>query len=152
MTFKAQRFTTRMDIRRKIVEILKGATAAEDRVFDTIPHPSQANEWPAIFVYPTAEDYTKLRVANPGVSGQVLRRDLDVAIDIVATDEDQAKLLDLLDTISEQVEDVIAASNDLGELVHDINVNNAKGVYTLEGPQPEGIWTINYAIVYIKKP
>jgi HSP20 family molecular chaperone IbpA len=146
-TPKTKRFTTRMDIRKKIVEILKGNTAAGENVFDSFKRPSQAYEWPAIFVYPNEEDYTKILQVP-----LVHRRDLSITVEIIATDLDRENLTDQLDTISGQVEDIIKASNDLGELVHEIAPDSAEGMFSLAGPQPEGVWAMRFLVTYVKKP
>ena len=144
---KAGRFTTRKAIREKLKAILLNATDAGCNVFATFPRHTQEYQWPAIFIYPNEEDYTKINVTP-----KTTRRDLSLRIEIIAADSDECDTVDILDTIADQIETVVNASDDLGKLVHDINIDKARGAYSLDGPTPEGAWVMDFYIVYLKQP
>ena len=145
---KATRYTTRKEIRKKIAEILKGKTDAENRVFPNRVIPVGVEELPAILIYPVNEDYTILR-KDPNITH---RRDLNLAIQILAQDSDEESLSDIIDDIDEQIEEVISNSDKLDELVHDINIDTGQAGFSGEGEKPEGSWTARYNVTYIKKP
>lgn len=145
---RGQNFTTKQEIRKKIVEILLGKTDAKDKVFPNRTANVGVEELPVILVYPTSVDYTMLR-KDPKI---LHRRDLSLTIQIMASDSDESKMTDTLDDISDQIEDAITNSDKLDELVHDINIDTAQASLSGEGQKPEGSWSMVYNVTFIKKP
>lgn len=145
---KATRFTTRTEIREALTSLLSDKLDFEGRVFPNRVRPVGVEELPVILVYPTSEDYTKLR-QDPGVT---LRRDLTIAVQIIASDSDEIIMSDALDDLADRIEDIVSDSDKLGGLVHDINIDTGQGSLQGDGQKPEGSWTLNYNVTYIKKP
>lgn len=149
-------FTTRKEIRHKLVEILKGKTLAGEKVFANNVSPIEPDDLPAVFIYPKSEDYTIINKAfkrdDLGNPISLKRIDLDIIIEIICTNTSEETMSDQIDDIAEEIEDLIKYSDRLGKLVQDIGIDRSEATLSGEGQKPEGSWRLNYITSYFKEP
>ena len=145
---KATRFTTRAEIRKKVCEILVDNVDVKERVFANRVRPISISQLPLILVYPKSEDYTVLNKVP-----RIHRVDLSLIIEVVGTANTEELLSELLDELAEQIEDALDNSDNLGKLVHDINIDTAEsGLEGGESQRPEFSWIMTFNVAYIRKP
>jgi len=140
-------------IRKKVVELLKGATDAGTAVFPNASVPPWQEELPVILVYPRSEGATEYAQAP-----RELERDLDLAIEIVAagpeeneeleTPGSEKSLEDILDDIAEQVENVLDADDSLGCTADESMLENTEFEFDASGGQPIGSCRLTYGVTY----
>lgn len=150
---KADAGKKRKLIRKKIVELLKGNTAVGDKVFPNATIPPWADELPVILVYTRAEP-----VAESSEAPRELERSLSLVIEIVAkgpeTDEegtappDGESLEDILDDISEEVEDIMDVDDSLADTADGSILQNTEMDFEGEGSEPHGAARLTYEITY----
>ena len=145
---KAQVFTTRIEIRKALQELLRDKLNINGKVYANRVIPMQAGDLPVVLIYPESEESTILR-KDPY---RTLRRDLRITIQIIATDSEVESLSDCLDNFASEIEKAIEGSNRLGNIVHDINIDNLEAAYRGEGQKPEGSLSLNYNVTYVTKP
>lgn len=143
----------RKTIRKKVVEILKGKTDANDAVFPNASIPPWHTELPVILVYSQKEGATKYAQAP-----KELERDLDLQIEIYASGPELNKELqapgvnktveDILDDIAEQVENAMDADDSLQDTVDDSMLSNTDLEFDASGGSPIGSCRLTYAITY----
>ena len=149
---KAGRFSTKKEIRDKLVEVLKDTSV--ENVLPERTTNVEDEALPVIGVYALKERYSTLH-RNRNANGDlriIHRRDLILAVEILAEEETDQLLSDRLDQIADEVWDAIEASDKLGGLVHDINMEEAMATEPRGGRRPQGSWIINLNITYVKKP
>lgn len=145
----------RKEIRKKIVELLKGKTDAGNRVFPNASVPQWEEELPVILIYPrseTAEEYA--------IAPRELERDISLAIEIVAkgpeVDEEgnepegATSLEDILDNIAEQVEAIMAADDTLGCTADNSILKNTEFEFEAAGGLPIGSCRLTYSVTYFR--
>lgn len=145
----AGRFTTRKEIRDKVIALLQNGNIKEvgDNVFSGPINPASLEELPALAVYHRDEDYTTLRKAVNAV-----RRDLTLVVEIYAGEQNESELLDMLDAIADQVENILIGSDALDETVHDIGLDSALLKLSDQiADRPFGVWAITFNVGYLKK-
>ena len=141
-------------IRKKVVEILKGATDVGDSVFPNASVPVWHNELPVILVYPRSESASEYAVAP-----RELERDLDLVIEILATGPEENELLgtpelteksleDTLDDIAQQVEDIMDADDSLQSTADGSMLQNTEMEYDASGGSPTGSCRLTYGVTY----
>ena len=145
----AGRFTTRKEIREKIAAVLCNKTDAGRNVFPNRVRPVGDSESPYILIYPRTEDVIRLRKESRTVS--ILRRDLEIVVQIIAENSDEKKLSDTLDKIAGQIEKAIQYSDGLG-VAHDISLSSGSASFSGEGDRPEGSWAMIFNVTYVQKP
>ena len=143
---KATRFTTRKELRDKVCELLHDQTLAGPRVYANRVRAVQTDELPVILVYPRSEDITSIDRAN-----NIRRRDLTLAVEILASDTSEQGMSDQLDEIADKVEDILHASDGVNQLAHDIGLDQSEAGLSGDGQMPEGAWRLDFLISYIRK-
>ena len=144
----------RKTIRNKVVEILKGnITEIGDSVFPSASVPPWHTELPVILVYAQKETATEYAIAP-----KELERDLDIAIEIVATGPEvnielvspgaNKTLEDTLDDIAEKVERLLNVDDSLQDTVSDSILTNTELEYDASGGSPIGSCRLTYSITY----
>jgi hypothetical protein len=144
---------TRKTIRKKIIALLKDATAAEDRVYPNASIPPWEKNLPVILVFNRNED-ADLYATAP----RELKRMVQFAVEIHAAGPDESELLppevdslsDILDDIAEQVEDVFNADDTLGGLADDSILSSTIFDYEGAGNQPIGAARLVYTVTYYR--
>lgn len=141
-------------IRKKIVEILTGATDAGVRVFPNASVPPAEEELPVILVYPRSESAGKY-----AESPRELERDLDLAIEIVAKGpevnvdletpkEGEKTLEDILDDIADQIECAMSRDETLQGTADDSILTNTEFEFESVGGLPIGSARLTYSVTY----
>lgn len=149
----ADKGKNRKAIRKKIVEILKGNTDVGDAVLPNASVPIWQKHLPLILVFPRSE-----AVSEYAIAPRELERDLDLAIEIIATGPEENENLetpgdlksleDILDDIAEQVENVISADDSLQGTVDNIILENTEFEYDSTGGQPIGSCRLTFGVTY----
>jgi len=149
----ADRGLLRKNIRKKVVEILKGQTAVGNKVFPNASTVIAEELLPVILIYPRSESASKYATAP-----RELERDLDLAIEIIAkgpeTDEKgnppegKKSLEDILDDIAEQIECELSRDDTLQGTVDDSILTNIEFEFEGTGGLPIGSARLTYALTY----
>ncbi len=149
------RVKKRIDIRKKVVELLKGKTHAGEHVFSNSAVPPWHEELPVILVYPRSEDISEYAIAP-----RELKRELQLAIEIVAAGpeekpgaevpEGQLSLEDILDQIAEQVEFEMSKDETLGRLADDSILTGVEFDFDSSGGESIGSCRMTYKTTYYR--
>lgn len=140
-------------VRKKVVELLKGKTDAGAAVFPNSSVPPWHEELPVILIYPRSESASEYATAP-----RELERDLDLAIEIVATGPEEndelnspganKSLEDILDDISEQIENILDVDDSLQGTADSSTLENTEFEYDSSGGQPIGSCRLTYGVTY----
>ncbi len=134
--------TQRKLIRAKVKEIMTGNTSVGANVFASRTRQLwPAEELPAIMIYTLAEE-----VSFFDASPQRLKRDLTLAIQIVARADDE--LDDTLDDIAQQVESIMSENQYLGDLCGDLLLTSVEMHLSPEGDSQHGSCILAYTVTY----
>jgi len=145
----------RKDIRKRVVELLKGKTAAKDAVFPNASVPPWHEELPVILVYPRNENASEYAIAP-----RELKREVQIGIEIIATgpetdEEGQSppegeSLEDILDNLAEEIERILAADETFGGLADDSILTGTDFTFDSEGGAPVGSCRLTYNVTYYR--
>ena len=135
----------RKAIRKAIVKRLKGRTRAKDNVRANRSERNWMEYLPAINVYTRGEtDISELSSAP-----RLLRRPINVEIEIIDSGDDGDDISDKLDDLAEDVERYLSRDDSLGDTASDILL---KGVSDMEavdtGERPAMAVRLNYKVIY----
>lgn len=139
-------------IRKKAIELLKGISKAEDRVFSNVVTPVwEEKELPAICVYTRSEEVTELQQAPKAV-----KRVLTLSIEIKARGPELGDELkdgkipidDCLEQIVHEVECQILANEGFDCLVGRTDLVGVEYEYEGSGAIPIGAARITFNLVY----
>jgi len=143
----------RKNIRKRVVQILKGKTDAKNRVRPNASTKIKAEQLPVILVYPQSESISEFNQAP-----RELERELTLAIEIVATGSEvdgegqtvstKKSLEDQLDDIAEQIECEMSRDDTLGGVADMSILTGVDMEFDGEGGQPIGSARLTYAITY----
>jgi hypothetical protein len=144
---------SRKVIRKKIIELLKGQTDAEDRVFPNASIPPWSKDLPAILVFNRLEDAEEWAKAP-----RELKRMVDFSVEITAAGSDEHELLppnvnslsDILDDIAQQVEDVFEKDETLGGTADDSILTSTQFDVEGSGEQPIGSARLVFRVTYYR--
>jgi len=140
-------------IRKKIISILKGKTAAGDRVHDNESTATWEEELaigPVILIYPRSEPAEEFAVAP-----KELKRTLEVAIECIAQGPESSdeksngpSLSDILDDLTHEVECELSRDDTLGDTASDIILTNTEFEFESRGAVPFGSARLLYTVTY----
>ena len=141
----------RMEIRKKLVEFLKGKTDAGNNVFPNLSTPFWSENLPAIAVYPRSESVEMFSVAP-----KEWTRTLEMAVEIVAKGPEvpcpltggTQFLEDALDLIAAQVECELSRDDTVGCTADDINLISSEFQFEGDGEAPIGSARLVYNVIY----
>lgn len=133
--------TQRKLIRKKVAELLAGATNAGASVFASRARAVFANELPAILVYSREETVT-IYNASP----RELQHVLTLVIEIAATADEE--LDDLLDDIAQQVIDRLNEYQTLDGTASDRVLTGSQLQIVGEGENQHGACALTYEVTY----
>lgn len=125
------------------MSLLTGATDAGSRVHETRMLPFKKAELPAISVYALSETIDS---DSRTVSPREYRRDLTLAIDVVARAADDCD--DDLDDIATQIEDAMHVDATLGGVCSDAFLMSTEIGISTETDQHVGVLTLTYSVEY----
>lgn len=135
----------RQQIRDQIKTTLTGLTTTGNRVTDSRVYPISSNGTPALVIY------TKSETSEPIVIGidRLMSRELSVVV------EGYAKAIsnfdNIIDTISKEVEEAIAADTTLNGLVKDCYLESTEIEFNAEGEKPLGYVSLTFLTNYYVK-
>ena len=135
----------RQQIRDQIKTTLTGLTTTGNRVTDSRVYPIASNGTPALVIY------TKSETSEPIVIGidRLMSRELSVVV------EGYAKAIsnfdNIIDTISKEVEEAIAADTTLNGLVKDCYLESTEIEFNAEGEKPLGYVSLTFLTNYYVK-
>lgn len=115
----------RKNIRKKIVEVLTGATSAGDNVVASRTTKPFIEQLPAISVYTLADSVAQELTQTP----RVMHRTIELVIDAHIADPNDPT--DALDEIGEAIEQALSADETLGGLAEDLKLTDCQ--INLEG-------------------
>jgi hypothetical protein len=142
----------RKQIRNQAVELVKGATAAEDKVYASRIVPNHIDTLPVINVY-TPSDTPTVHSDAPLVH----KRDMQLVFEIITKNSVQDGLAtDVGDDIAEQIENIMGAAdadtkNSLGCLVNGISLISSTTEYESNGDSTVNHTRLAFAVVYYKQ-
>lgn len=145
---------SRKKIRKKVVELLKGNTAAGTKVFPNASVPPWEEELPVILVYPRTEP-TDVYATAP----REYARSLSLAIEIIAAgpeendelvtpDSGVTSLEDVLDDIAQEIEDIFDKDDSLDGNASESFLTNSEFEFDADGGQPIGSCRLTYNVIY----
>lgn len=137
-------------IKRKIKEavktILKGKTIAGDNVFISRSIPvdeDELGERPVILIYSSSENVRRL-----DESPKVYKRELTIAVECVASGNDDDDLDLKLETLGEQVEAEIEIDDTLGDIVHQTELTGTGYAQDPDGKSPLGSLVLQFSVTF----
>lgn len=136
----------RETIRNLIVSKLDGLTLAGSNVFSSRVYPVEKHNVPAIIVYTISE---QAETNTIGASGTSLR-DLELSIEIYV--KKQVNPDSEIDTIAQQIEQLLGVNCDLDETVKLIEYKGIEIEHDGDGDNSFFVGAMNYSIIYrVKK-
>lgn len=143
----------RKSIRQRIQLVLKNAnTLAKSNVFCRKSTPHNGESLPYILIYPNQEN-----VETHDMSPKRYKKQFIVSLELVCTHDDDAKLCDEMDALSEQVEVAIESDYQLQgweDIELERRVENTQLISVQmdaqgDGSNPSGAVLISYMITYL---
>lgn len=133
-------------IRRGIQALLKaGLTDAEDRVFTTRVFPFKSTQLPAIAIYAVSE---ATDAASAESAPRILERTVQIAIE-GAVKFDQAKVDDLIDDLTLQIERAMDRDQTFGNLCCKSHLASTELDVQDEGDRTFGVVRLTYDVLYL---
>ena len=132
----------RQSIRERIATDVTGLSTTGSNVFQRRVYPVEDSSLPCLLVYTTSEESEVTEIASP----RPMTRLLNVIVQGVvgtATNPD-----DTLDTISKEVEVVLAGDVTINNLANNSFLSSTEIEYSAEGAKPIGIVRLNYVVEY----
>ena len=132
----------RQSIRERIATDVTGLSTTGSNVFQSRVYPVEDSSLPCLLVYTTSEESEVTEIASP----RPMTRLLNVIVQGVvgtATNPD-----DTLDTISKEVEVVLAGDVTINNLANNSFLSSTEIEYSAEGAKPIGIVRLNYVVEY----
>lgn len=131
---------SRQLIREALVKRLKGKTIAEDRVASSYSIPPWVEELPVILIYAQSETLEERNQAP-----REMRRNLFISIECVSDGDNSGDLENRLDTLAEQVEQLIAKDDTLDCTVDDIILTSVEFQYEDGGETQTPVGSVRLA-------
>ena len=132
----------RQSIRERIATDVTGLSTTGSNVFQSRVYPVEDSSLPCLLVYTTSEESEVTEIASP----RPMTRLLNVIVQGVvgtATNPD-----DTLDTISKEVEVVLAGDVTINNLANNSFLSSTEIEFNAEGAKPIGIVRLNYVVEY----
>lgn len=138
----------RTTIRKAIAKILKGKTAAGDRVFTNQSTPSWDGELPCIKLYPRSEDATEFATAP-----RELKRIIELSVEIKVSgpedpESEKPTVEDQLDDLCEQIECELSRDDTVNNTADDIILTATEFEFDGSGALPIGSARLTYSVTY----
>ena len=132
----------RQQIREYFGTTLTGLTTTGSNVYESRVYPIENTKLPALVIY------TKSETSEPLVIGtdRVMSRELSVVVEGYA--KATSNFDDTIDTISKEVEEVIAADRTLDGLAKDTYLESTEIEFNAEGEKPLGYVSLTFLTNY----
>jgi hypothetical protein len=134
-------------IKRKIKEaiqsLLIGKTNAKEKVFVSRSVPVDVEDLPAILIYSTSENVRRFNEAPKDY-----QRELTVAVECLATGNDDDDLDLKLEVLGETVESLMEIDETLGDIVHKVELTGTGYTQDPDGQSPLGSLVLQFAVTF----
>jgi hypothetical protein len=138
-------------IRKRVLEILRAANIPDvgDDIFSNKSLPSIASE-PGLL--PCINLFTKIsNVERSDEAPKSYRKTMEITLEIIAINDDDDKLSDQLDDISQRVEDVIEDDFELERQLEAIDLTSIQTTTEGDGQSPIGSTRVIYEAIFIEQ-
>lgn len=133
----------RKQIRDNVVTALTGLTTTGSNVFRSRVYPIETSKLPGLAIYTDSEDIEAQTVNPPRTQFRTLTVTVDCYVKGVSNFDND------LDTISEEVEEALAADITRGGLAKDTRVSSFQADFSGEGEQPIATGKISIEVDYV---
>lgn len=131
-------------IRIYIQSLLKGKTAAKDRVFINRAVPTQEEELPVILIYSTAESIRRFNEAPKDYL-----RTMTLKIEVIAQGSKDDDLDGILEGFGDKVEALMELDETLGDLVSHLELTATEYQADSEATNSVGLLALTYSIIFV---
>jgi hypothetical protein len=132
----------RKQIRDNIVTTLTGLTTTGSRVYRSRVYPVADNKLPGILIYTDSEEVETATINPPRTQLRTLTVRIEAFVKGVSNFDDD------IDTITEEVEEALAADLTRGGLAKDTRITDFSVEFSGDGDQPVGVGQISVEVDY----
>ena len=133
----------RKQIRDNVVTALTGLTTTGSNVFRSRVYPMETSKLPGLAIYTDSEEIAPQTISPPRTQLRTLTVTVDCYVKGVSNFDND------LDTISEEVEEALAADLTRGGLAKDTRVASFQADFSGEGEQPIATGKISIEVDYV---
>lgn len=133
----------RKQIRDNIVTTITGLATTGSNVYRTRVYPLADVKLPGLAVFTDSEEIEPSTITPPRTQMRTLTVRIEAFVKGVSNFDDQ------LDTISEEVEEALAADITRGGLAQDTRITGFEADFSGEGDQPVGVGRISVSVDYV---
>lgn len=133
----------RKQIRDNIVTTITGLATTGSNVYRTRVYPLADAKLPGLAVFTDSEEIEPSTITPPRTQMRTLTVRIEAFVKGVSNFDDQ------LDTISEEVEEALAADITRGGLAQDTRITGFEADFSGEGDQPVGVGRISVSVDYV---
>ena len=132
----------RKQIRDNIVTTLTGLATTGSNVYRTRVYPLADNKLPGLAIYTDTEEIETVSITPPRTQMRALTVKVEAFVKSVSNFDDS------LDTISEEIEQALAADVTRGGLAKDTTVTTFEAEFSGEGDQPVAVGRLTIRVDY----
>jgi hypothetical protein len=133
----------RKQIRDNIVTTITGLATTGSNVYRTRVYPLADAKLPGLAIFTDSEEIEPSTITPPRTQMRTLTVRIEAFVKGVSNFDDQ------LDTISEEVEEALAADITRGGLAQDTRITGFEADFSGEGDQPVGVGRISVSVDYV---
>jgi hypothetical protein len=133
----------RKQIRDNIVTTITGLATTGSNVYRTRVYPLADAKLPGLAVFTDSEEIEPSTITPPRTHMRTLTVRIEAFVKGVSNFDDQ------IDTISEEVEEALAADITRGGLAQDTRITGFEADFSGEGDQPVGVGRISVSVDYV---
>lgn len=133
----------RKQIRDNIVTTITGLATTGSNVYRTRVYPLADAKLPGLAVFTDSEEIEPSTITPPRTQMRTLTVRIEAFVKGVSNFDDQ------IDTISEEVEEALAADITRGGLAQDTRITGFEADFSGEGDQPVGVGRISVLVDYV---
>jgi len=133
----------RKQIRDNIVTTITGLETTGSNVYRTRVYPLADAKLPGLAIFTDSEEIEPSTITPPRTQMRTLTVRIEAFVKGVSNFDDQ------LDTISEEVEEALAADITRGGLAQDTRITGFEADFSGEGDQPVGVGRISVSVDYV---
>lgn len=143
MTSSISERLIKRQIKEAIKKLLFGKTNAKENVFISRSVPVDVDDLPAILIYSTSETVRRFNEAPKDY-----QRELTVAVECLATGNDDDDLDVKLEILGETVESLMEIDETLGDIVHKVELTGTGYTQDPDGQSPLGSLVLQFAVTF----
>jgi len=133
----------RKQIRDNIVTTITGLATTGSNVYRTRVYPLADAKLPGLAIFTDSEEIEPSTITPPRTQMRTLTVRIEAFVKGVSNFDDQ------IDTISEEVEEALAADITRGGLAQDTRITGFEADFSGEGDQPVGVGRISVSVDYV---